>query len=70
MIEQGNEVLSRFPIVDATNEYLYKHYAYAVDRTHFKRDDLARAVQVVEFLINDKKLQILNLHGIWTEDKK
>jgi len=69
-IEQGNEVISKFPIVEATNEHYYKTYSYALDWTNWKKEDHGRALQIVEIEVNKKRLQILNVHGIWTEDKK
>lgn len=69
-IEQGNEILSKVPIVEATNEHYYKTYAYALDWTNWKQEDHGRALQVVEIKVGDKRLQVLNIHGIWTEDKK
>ncbi len=70
LVEQGNEVLSALPIVEATNEFFYKTYSYARDWTHFKTDDHARALQVVELDVNGKRLRVLNTHGIWTHDKR
>ena len=70
LIEQGNEILSKYKITEAANEHFYKTYAYALDWTNWKKEDHGRALQTVEFDVNGKKLQILNIHGIWTEDKK
>ncbi len=69
-IEQGNEIISQYPILDAINEYYYKSYSYDFDRTNFANEDHTRALQVVEFRINNKKLQILNLHGLHSENKQ
>ncbi len=71
-LEQGGEVLSRFPIIEATNEHYYKTYAYELDWTHWKEQDHGRALQrvVVEIGDRDTRLQILNIHGVWTEDKR
>ncbi len=69
IIEQGNEILSKFPITEATNEHYYKSYSYALDWTNWEAEDHGRAVQIVEITVNNKPLQILNLHGIWTKDK-
>lgn len=70
LIEQGNEILSKYPIVEAENEHYYKSYSYALDWTNWKKEDHGRALETVELDINGKSLQVLNLHGIWTEDKK
>lgn len=69
LVEQGNEILSKFPILEATNEHYYKHYAYARDWTNWRKEDHGRALQVVEIHIAGRPLQILTIHGIWTEDK-
>lgn len=68
-MEQGNEILTKYPIVEATNEHYYKSYSYALDWSNWKNEDHGRALQVVELNVDDKELQVLNLHGIWTEDK-
>lgn len=68
-VEQGNEVMSKFPIVGATNEFYYKNFSYNCDVTNWHIEDHGRAVQVIELEVNGKLLQILNVHGIWTRDK-
>ena len=68
-IEQGNEVISKYPIVSATNEHYYKSYEYSADRTNFYTEDNARSVQIVELNINGKIIQILNLHGTYSKNK-
>lgn len=70
LIEQGNEILSKFPMTEAVNEHFYKSYAYTIDWTNWKKEDHGRALETVELNVDGKQLQILNLHGIWTEDKK
>lgn len=69
-IEQGNEVVSRFPIVEASNEHYYKKYSLVLDWTNFYTDDHPRTVQIVELDVNNKRLQILNLHGLYSRDKQ
>jgi endonuclease/exonuclease/phosphatase family metal-dependent hydrolase len=69
-VEQGNEVISKFPIIEATNEFYYKQYSYDSDRTHFATEDHSRAVQIVEVEVHGKKLQIFNLHGAYSKDKQ
>jgi len=70
LIEQGNEILSKYPITQAVNEHFYKSYEYALDWTNWKKEDHGRALETVELNVDGKLLQILNIHGIWTEDKK
>lgn len=69
-IEQGNEIMAKYPITEATNEHYYKTYSYALDWTNWQTEDHGRAVVISEHDVNGKKLRILNLHGIWTSDKK
>ena len=69
-VEQGNEIISKYPIVDGANEFFYKHFSYAFDWTNWKNNDHGRAVQIAELIVGGKRLQILNLHGIWTADKQ
>jgi len=68
-VEQGNQILSKYPIIEAANEYYYKSYSYMLDWSNWKEEDHGRALQVVELDIDGKRLQILNIHGIWTADK-
>lgn len=70
MVEQGNEIMSKFSIISATNEHFYKKYSYEYDWTNWRQIDEPRSVIIVELDINGKSLQVLNLHGIWSEDKK
>ncbi|MEA2056768.1 MAG: endonuclease/exonuclease/phosphatase family protein [Patescibacteria group bacterium] len=68
-VEQGNQILSKYPITEATNEHYYKTYSYVLDWSNWKQEDHGRALQIVELDINGKRLQLLNIHGIWTADK-
>jgi endonuclease/exonuclease/phosphatase family metal-dependent hydrolase len=69
-IEQGNEIFSKYKLTEATNELFYNHYSYMFDWTNWYTQDHARAIQIVELEIQPgKNLQVLNLHGIWTQDK-
>lgn len=69
-IEQGCELLSRFPIAGGTNEFFYKHFEYMQDWSNWRQEDHGRALLVTTVDIDGKPLQILNLHGIWTSDKQ
>ena len=69
-IEQGNEFLSKYKIVRATNEHYYKEYSYAQDWTNWEKEDHGRALLIAEFETKKGNFQVLNLHGIWTKDKK
>ena len=69
-IEQGNEIFSKFPIIKATNEHYHQNYRLEIDWTNFHTEDHPRSVQVTELEVKGKKLQILNLHGLYSVDKK
>lgn len=69
-VEQGNEVISRFPIINATNEHYYKHYSLELEWANFHAEDHPRSLQIVELKVNNKRVQILNVHGLHSRDKK
>lgn len=70
LVEQENEILSKLQIIDVANEYYYKTYSYILDWSNWRKEDHGRALQIVTLKKEKKKFQILNLHGIWTEDKQ
>lgn len=69
LIEQGNHLYSKFPILEATNEFYYKTYSCQNDWTDWEKEDHARALQIAEFKLDKRTFQILNVHGIWTKNK-
>ncbi len=69
LAEQGNEVLSKYPIIQSENVFYYKNYANFTDTTNFRQEDHPRAFENIILDINNKKLQIINVHGIWNKDK-
>ena len=69
-IEQGNEVIAKFPINKAANEHYHKSYGDSSDRTNFHSEDHARSVVIAELDINGKSLQVLTLHGAYSTEKK
>ena len=69
LTEQGNEIMSKFPIMAATNEHYYKKYSYFLDWTNSAITE-PRSIILVELKINNKNLQILSLHGLYSIDKK
>jgi len=68
-VEQGNEIITKFPILNATNEFFHRDYSLELDWTNFHTEDHPRSVQVAELDVG-KRLQILNLHGLYSKDKK
>ena len=69
MAEQGNEIISRYPIIEASNDFFHKNYQIFRDTTDFRKNDHGRAVVVAIVEINNQKLRLLNIHGIWNEGK-
>lgn len=69
LIEQGNEILTNYNIVDAQNVFYYKNYSPYIKTDNFRKGDHGRALEEVILEINGKHLQIINIHGIWTENK-
>ena len=68
--EQGNQFLTNLPIVEAKNIFFYQDYAIYEDATNFRRDDHPRAFTDVIVKVGEKELQIINIHGAWSVDKK
>jgi endonuclease/exonuclease/phosphatase family metal-dependent hydrolase len=69
-VEQGNEIITKFPILNASNEFFHKNYSLELEWANFHTEDHPRCVQIAELEVNNKKLQILNLHGLYSRDKK
>lgn len=68
-IEQGNQTFSKLQITYGANIFFYKNHEYIVDITNWEKEDHGRALLVTEHLVNDRTIQIINTHGIWTRDK-
>jgi endonuclease/exonuclease/phosphatase family metal-dependent hydrolase len=68
-VEQGNEILSKFPIAVGSNEHYYNNYSTWTDVSKFRKDDHSRAVLIAELDVDGKPLRIINLHGLYSEDK-
>lgn len=71
-IEIGNYVRSRFKIVEGKGVFVQGDFSY-VTNWKWNADHPGqepRMVQVVDLKIDNRKLRILNYHGIWSRDKK
>jgi len=70
-IEQGNYILSKFPLSNTENLFFHKKYEKISDwnTVKFHTEDHARALQVVEIQTDDRTFRLMNFHGIWTRDK-
>lgn len=67
--EQGNFLLSKYPMKEHKNEFYYNEYRYEYDATEFREKDWCRSIQNAIIDKNGKEIQIINVHGIWNKDK-
>ena len=68
-IESGIYIKSKFKILKAINIFLKNKLVKLTDWTIWPKNE-AKSVQVVDLrLPGNKKLRILNYHGIWTKEK-
>ena len=68
--EQGSMILSQYTIEEHYNQFYYNEYRYSYDATNFRESDWCRSIQNAILNINGKKLQIINVHGIWNKEKQ
>ncbi len=68
-VEQWNEIISKYPIVQASNEFFYWNYERKFDWTDFVENDHSRAILVSEVEFNNKRVQIINVHWTYSKDK-
>ena len=65
-VEQGTQVLSRYPICSADNKFYYENYKVGYDAKYFKEKDWARSIlTAIISMPNNKKIKIIDVHGIW-----
>lgn len=69
LVEQGTQIISKFPIKFASNNFYYNDYFYGFDATEFKTKDWSRSIQLTILNIEGKPLKIINVHGIWNETR-
>jgi endonuclease/exonuclease/phosphatase family metal-dependent hydrolase len=71
MVEQGKLILSKYPIVHGYNYFYHKDYEFDRERRDFYLgNDHGRTLQVCEINVNGKIVQVGNIHGTYTSDKK
>ena len=69
--EQGKLILSKYPIVRGYNYFYYKTYEFDRSRTKFEEgNDHGRALQVCDINVDGKIIQLGNVHGAYSADKK
>ena len=67
--EQGSLIISKHKIKEHYNQFYYNDYKYEYDATNFREKDWCRSIQNTILEIDDKEIQIINVHGIWSKDK-
>ncbi len=67
--QQGMMILSKNKILEHKNQFYYNDYKYEYDATYFREKDWCRSLQNAIIEIGEQKLQIINIHGVWNEDK-
>ncbi len=67
-VEFGNYIKTKYPIIKGQNIFVQNHFTYVTDWSRWPEEDY-RSVQVVDLNTEDKKLRVLNYHGIWSKDK-
>lgn len=68
-IEQGNYILSKYPIKSAENRHYLYNYRFEIDHTNFSENDHPHSVTITDIEIQNKILTILNLHGCYSQAK-
>lgn len=69
LAEQGNEIISSYPIIEGKNVFYHRYYATFEDTSDFRNNDHGRAFTEAILNVNGRELQIINVHGIWNKDK-
>ncbi|MBI2315181.1 endonuclease/exonuclease/phosphatase family protein [Candidatus Daviesbacteria bacterium] len=68
-IESGIYVKSRFEMLKTANIFLKNNFGPMTEWTNWPENEV-KSVQVVDLILSgNKKLRILNYHGIWTKEK-
>jgi endonuclease/exonuclease/phosphatase family metal-dependent hydrolase len=73
VIEYGNYIKSRFKITEGKGIFVQDHFSYITNWEWMANNPGKdpRVLQVADIQINnEKKLRILNYHGIWSKDKR
>lgn len=68
-IEQGNYILSRYPIKKASSIFYYNHFGHWFDHSSFRCEDWARNALVSIVDIYGNLAKIINIHGMVNDNK-
>lgn len=69
-VEQWNQILSKYPLLNSQNKFFYWNYELKRDWTDFVINDHSRAIQISKLDIDWKDVQIINIHGTYSKDKQ
>lgn len=69
LTEQGNEIISNHSIIESKNIFYHNTYSIFEETSKFREEDHGRAFTKSILEVNGKSLQIINVHGIWNENK-
>jgi endonuclease/exonuclease/phosphatase family metal-dependent hydrolase len=62
-IEQGNHLLSKFPITAAASKFYYNDYAHWIDISDFREKDWARNLLTAHVETPQNAVRLFNVHG-------
>lgn len=69
IMEQGNYIISKYPITQWKQLFYHQEFQLVTDRTNRQRDDHGRAFTISYIDSPEGKIQVINVHGIWSKDK-
>ena len=75
IVQQGQLCLSKYLIECARNQFYYNSdggkgaYKVGFDATNFKERDWVRSIQNMVVDMDGRRVQIINVHGIWNESR-
>lgn len=69
--QQGNLVLSKHEILDSSAEFYHLQYQEhdIIRHEDFEINDTGRPMQTAIIKCGNKKVQVINIHGLWTAHK-
>ena len=69
VMEQGNYILSKLPILEWKNEFYHKEYSYITDWSDWRSSNHGRALTSAKIKTPHWDVFIANVHGCRTSDK-
>lgn len=68
-LEFGNFTKSKLEIVKGQCMFVENCFTYFMDCANWPDEDY-RSILITDHIVNNKKLRLINYHGIWTRDKQ